>query len=187
VRTVSNADCRGFPVRRRTWKRNRTTVYLRLDQKVGSEGSWPAPGMGNATRRRRVRVMAARGFSTKAGAIPGSAGMPRCWSAERSGRHDHNHPALDSSFDGLHGSCTRDTEPVVPLKPEALLEYLLGGVPFGFAATPGAEARGMPSARAVPPLAADFPPLTPMSGPWQRGPFAVNRWSPCMQEPCTPR
>jgi hypothetical protein len=42
------------------------------------------------------------------------------------------------------------------VKPEALLEFLLGGVPYVFAATPGAEVRGIPTAHAAPPLAASF-------------------------------
>lgn len=39
----------------------------------------------------------------------------------------------------------------------ALLEFLAGGVPYAFAAAPGAETRGVPTAHAAPPLAADFP------------------------------
>ena len=42
------------------------------------------------------------------------------------------------------------------VKTEALLEFLLGGVPYVFAATPGAEVRGVPTAHAAPPLAAEF-------------------------------
>ncbi len=42
------------------------------------------------------------------------------------------------------------------VKKEALLEFLLGGVPYAFAATPGAEVRGVPTAHAAPPLAVDF-------------------------------
>ncbi|WP_396200022.1 hypothetical protein [Gemmatimonas sp.] len=42
------------------------------------------------------------------------------------------------------------------VKTEALLEFLLGGVPYAFAATPGAEVRGVPTAHAAPPLAVDF-------------------------------
>lgn len=42
------------------------------------------------------------------------------------------------------------------VKTEALLDFLLGGVPYVFAATPGAEVRGVPTAHAAPPLAADF-------------------------------
>ncbi|WP_396207072.1 MarR family transcriptional regulator [Gemmatimonas sp.] len=42
------------------------------------------------------------------------------------------------------------------VKTEALLEFLLGGVPYVFAATPGAEVRGVPTAHAAPPLDVDF-------------------------------
>lgn len=42
------------------------------------------------------------------------------------------------------------------VKPEALLEFLLGGVPYVFAASPGAEVRGVPIAHAAPPLSADL-------------------------------
>lgn len=42
------------------------------------------------------------------------------------------------------------------VKTEALLEFLLGGVPYAFAATPGSDVRGVPTAHAAPPLAADF-------------------------------
>jgi DNA-binding Lrp family transcriptional regulator len=42
------------------------------------------------------------------------------------------------------------------VKTEALLEFLLGGVPYVFAATPGAEVRGVPTAHAAPPLGVDF-------------------------------
>ncbi len=41
------------------------------------------------------------------------------------------------------------------VKTEALLEFLLGGVPYTFAATPGAEVRGVPKAHAALPLAVD--------------------------------
>lgn len=39
----------------------------------------------------------------------------------------------------------------------ALLEFLLGGVPYAFPAELGAETRGVPTAHAAPPLAAEFP------------------------------
>lgn len=42
------------------------------------------------------------------------------------------------------------------VKTEALLEFLFGGVPYAFAATPGAEVRGVPTAHAAPPLAVEF-------------------------------
>lgn len=42
------------------------------------------------------------------------------------------------------------------VKAEALLEFLLGGVTYVFAATPGAEVRGIPTAHAAPPLAVDL-------------------------------
>ena len=42
------------------------------------------------------------------------------------------------------------------VKAEALLEFLFGGVPYAFAATPGAEMRGVPTAHAAPPLSVDF-------------------------------
>jgi DNA-binding Lrp family transcriptional regulator len=42
------------------------------------------------------------------------------------------------------------------VKTEALLEFLIGGVPYAYAATPGAEVRGVPTAHAAPPLAAEF-------------------------------
>lgn len=42
------------------------------------------------------------------------------------------------------------------VKAEAVLEFLFGGVPYAFAATPGAEVRGVPTAHAAPPLSVDF-------------------------------
>lgn len=39
----------------------------------------------------------------------------------------------------------------------ALLEFLSGGVPYVFPAEPGRETRGVPTAHAAPPLAAEFP------------------------------
>ncbi len=42
------------------------------------------------------------------------------------------------------------------VKTEALLEFLSGGVPYAFAATPGADVRGIPTAHAAPPLDVDF-------------------------------
>ena len=42
------------------------------------------------------------------------------------------------------------------VKTEALLEFLIGGVPYAYAATPGAEVRGVPTAHAAPPLDVDF-------------------------------
>jgi DNA-binding Lrp family transcriptional regulator len=42
------------------------------------------------------------------------------------------------------------------VKTEALLEFLIAGVPYAYAATPGAEVRGVPTAHAAPPLAVDF-------------------------------
>ena len=38
----------------------------------------------------------------------------------------------------------------------ALLEFLFGGVPYVFAAEPGAETRGVPTAHSAPPLNASF-------------------------------
>jgi len=42
------------------------------------------------------------------------------------------------------------------VKGEALLEFLFGGVPYAFAATPGAEVRGVPTAHTAPPLSIEF-------------------------------
>ena len=42
------------------------------------------------------------------------------------------------------------------VKTEALVEFVIGGVPYAFAVTPGADVRGVPTAHAAPPLAVDF-------------------------------
>lgn len=43
-----------------------------------------------------------------------------------------------------------------------LLEFLVGGVPYAVPATPGPEARGVPTAHAAPPLAREFPGAEPL-------------------------
>jgi hypothetical protein len=47
----------------------------------------------------------------------------------------------------------------------ALLEFLPGGVPYVFPAEPGPETRGVPTAHAAPPLAAEFPDAEPVVWP----------------------
>ena len=47
----------------------------------------------------------------------------------------------------------------------ALLEFLTGGVPYVFPAVLGPETRGVPTAHAGPPLAADFPDAAPVVWP----------------------
>jgi hypothetical protein len=53
--------------------------------------------------------------------------------------------------------------------PGALLEFLTGGVPYAFPAALGAEARGVPTAHAAPPLSAEFPDAAPVVWPAVEG------------------
>lgn len=52
---------------------------------------------------------------------------------------------------------------------QALRDFLTGGVPYAFAAEPGADTRGVPTAHAAPPLAAEFGSAAPYVWPDAKG------------------